>query len=213
VTISGQFVTVNWAAPVSGGAAVDYQLEAGSAPGASNIAVVHTVSPTLSTIAPPGLYYVRVRARNATGLGPASAEVVIDLTGSAPGGAPLLTFTVTPNPVPVAGVFPGCAGSPIALKTWVYTLRITNQGTASFTIASSSTRLTAPLLPAPIDIPVSAQDFALAFGSGVIPPQGSVEGPLCVAGAYDDATLVWTFVGVGGATFTTPVIQILRSPF
>jgi hypothetical protein len=84
VTLSGQFVTLNWAAPVSGGAVIDYQLEAGSAPGASNIAIVRTVAPTLSATAPPGIYYVRVRARNAAGLGPASPEVVIDVTGGAP---------------------------------------------------------------------------------------------------------------------------------
>ena len=34
VTLSGQFVTLKWAAPVSGGPVIDYQLEAGSAPGA-----------------------------------------------------------------------------------------------------------------------------------------------------------------------------------
>src|SRR5262245_34413425 len=126
VTKNGLFVTVSWTPAASGGAVIDYQLEAGSAPGASNVAIVLTAVPTLSAPAPPGIYYVRVRARNAAGLGPASPEVVIDLTGGAPAptGAPLLTFTVTPNPVPFAGVFPGCAGSPVANKTWVYTLRI-----------------------------------------------------------------------------------------
>jgi hypothetical protein len=110
VTLSGQFVTLNWAAPVSGGPVIDYQLEAGSAPGASNIDIVRTVAPTLSATAPPGIYYVRVRARNAAGLGPASPEVVIDVTGGgAPGvpGMPTVTLSgqfVTLNwAAPVSG--------------------------------------------------------------------------------------------------------------
>jgi hypothetical protein len=81
-TRNGLLVTLNWSVPVSGGAVTGYQVEAGSAPGASNLAVVSTLAPTLSATAPPGVYYVRVRGRNAAGLGPASPEVVIDVTGS-----------------------------------------------------------------------------------------------------------------------------------
>ena len=215
VTQNGSLVTVSWTPAASGGAVVDYQFEAGSAPGASNIAIVLTAIPTLSAPAPPGIYYVRVRARNASGLGPASVEVVINVTGGVPtpAGVPRLTFTVTPNPVPFTGVFPGCAGSPITNKTWVYTLRITNQGTGPFNIASFSGRVTSPLLPMPVDTPFPRENFALAFGASTIPPQGALEGPLCVAGNYDNATLAWTFVDVGGAAFTTPVIQFLRGPF
>jgi hypothetical protein len=96
VMLSGQFVTLNWAAPVSGGAVIDYQLEAGSAPGASNVAIARSVAPTFSATAPPGIYYVRVRARNAAGLGPASPEVVVDVTGgSAPGVPSMPTVTLS----------------------------------------------------------------------------------------------------------------------
>jgi hypothetical protein len=84
VTLNGQHVTLIWAAPASGAAIIDYQLEAGSAPGATDIAIVRTVLPTLSATAPPGIYYVRVRARNPAGLGPASPEVVIHVSGGAP---------------------------------------------------------------------------------------------------------------------------------
>jgi hypothetical protein len=75
-TKDGQFVTVNWAAPESGAPIIDYQLEAGSRSGASDIAVVRTVVPTVSATAPLGSYFVRVRARNTAGLGPASPELV-----------------------------------------------------------------------------------------------------------------------------------------
>jgi VHL beta domain len=85
VTLIGSFVTVSWTPPASGGAVIDYQFEAGSAPGASNLAIVFTAVPTLSATAPPGIYYVRVRGRNAAGLGPASPEIVITITG---GGTP-----------------------------------------------------------------------------------------------------------------------------
>jgi hypothetical protein len=213
VTVSGLLVTLIWAAPSSGGAVVDYLLEAGTAPGASNIAIIPVAGLAFSTTAPPGIYYVRVRARGPAGVGPPSADATINVTAGAPvpGGAPLLTFTITPNPVPLTGVFPGCAGSPFSNKTWVYTLRITNQGTAPFSIASFSTRVTSPLLPAPVDVP--GEDFAAAFGASTIPPQGALQGPLCVAGNYDNATQTWTFVDISGAVFTTPAIQFLRAPF
>jgi hypothetical protein len=128
-------------------------------------------------------------------------------------GSPQLTFTVTPNPVPFAGVFPGCANSPVASKTWVYTLRIANQGNGPFTIGSFSSRVTSPLLPGPVDTTYPPGQFTLAFGASTIPPKGAVESLLCVAGHFDDATLVWTFVDVAGASFATPVIRFLRSPF
>lgn len=123
-----------------------------------------------------------------------------------------LTFAATPNPVPFSGVFAGCAGSPVAAKTWNYTLRITNQGTAAFTIASFSSRVTGPSLgTSSVDTPYDAALFTAAFGGSTIPPQGTLTGPLCVAGQWDAATLTWTFVGTGGASFTAPAITFLPS--
>jgi hypothetical protein len=77
-TASGSSVTLTWNAPSSGGAVASYIIDAGTSPGASNLAVVDTGN-TLTTLAAsgvgPGTYYVRVRARNAFGSSVASNEV------------------------------------------------------------------------------------------------------------------------------------------
>ena len=59
--------------------ATSYILEAGSATGLANLAVFDTGSSATSfaTPAPQGTYYVRVRARNACGIGAASNEAVV----------------------------------------------------------------------------------------------------------------------------------------
>jgi hypothetical protein len=80
-TRNGLQVTVNWSAPLSGGAVSDYLVEVGSGPGLSNLLIVTTVATTVSGTAAPGIYYVRIKGRNAAGIGPASPELVIDLSG------------------------------------------------------------------------------------------------------------------------------------
>jgi hypothetical protein len=132
--------------------------------------------------------------------------------GSPAAPSPSLTFTVTPNPVPYSGLLAVCEGATSAIKTWVYTLRIQNTGNAGFVVSSFSGRVTSPLLPNPVDIPFDAGRFAAAFGTTTIAPQATVSSPLCVAGHYDSATLVWTIVGAsGGGTFTAPPIQFTPS--
>jgi hypothetical protein len=77
-TVVGNAVSIAWTPPTSGGTPSGYQLEAGYAPGAANAAVVQTTSPGLvAPGVPAATYYVRVRALNAAGLGPATADVVV----------------------------------------------------------------------------------------------------------------------------------------
>ena len=75
-TVSGSNVALSWG-PATG--AASYVLEAGSAPGASNLGQFPTASPGLAASAPPGIYYVRVRALSACGSGPASNEVIVTI--------------------------------------------------------------------------------------------------------------------------------------
>jgi hypothetical protein len=72
-------VTLTWHPPTAGGAPETYVIEAGDAPGLANIAVLDTgsASPSLVVNAPPGRYYVRVRARNGAGTSAPSEEVVL----------------------------------------------------------------------------------------------------------------------------------------
>jgi hypothetical protein len=75
VSQSGRYVLLGWAG-VSG--ATDYLVEVGSAAGGADI-LVAPVGPVTSvdTVAPPGVYFVRIRARNTCGAGPASNEVKV----------------------------------------------------------------------------------------------------------------------------------------
>jgi hypothetical protein len=64
-----------------------YVVEAGSFSGASNITVFDTGSAATSLTVnnvPPGTYFVRVRGKDAAGIGPASNEVTVVVGGSGP---------------------------------------------------------------------------------------------------------------------------------
>jgi hypothetical protein len=87
-----------WNAPTTGGVASGYVLEVGSATGRSDIASL-TLGPrtrfTYSAPIPPGVYFVRMRARNAASIGTASREVML-VTGGA---------LAPPDPPSNVGVF------------------------------------------------------------------------------------------------------------
>jgi hypothetical protein len=75
---SGSTVTFTWAPPSIGTGPFTYRLEAGTAPGLSNLANVSHPTTSLSAGGvPPGIYYLRVRAVGAGGVGPASNEVTV----------------------------------------------------------------------------------------------------------------------------------------
>jgi hypothetical protein len=71
---AGSLVTLLWDATPT---ASDYVVEVGSVPGASNLLVAPLAGSPVSTVAPPGTYYVRVRARNGCGAGSPSNEATI----------------------------------------------------------------------------------------------------------------------------------------
>ncbi len=74
--VSGRTVTLRWIAS-SFGPVTSYVLEAGTAPGLSNIAVFNTGSAATSLVVPgvpPGTYHLRLRAVNGQGASPPSFE-------------------------------------------------------------------------------------------------------------------------------------------
>ena len=81
--VTGTTVRLTWGPPAQGTPA-SYVIEAGSSAGASNVATFDTGNPatTLTTAAPLGTYYVRVRARRGGALGGPSNEVVVNVTGA-----------------------------------------------------------------------------------------------------------------------------------
>jgi predicted Zn-dependent protease len=87
---SGSSVTLSWRAPSSGSAPTTYIIEAGSSPGAANLAAFSTgnTSTTFSTTGVgAGVYYVRVRAANSAGTSAASADALLTVGGGC-GAAP-----------------------------------------------------------------------------------------------------------------------------
>jgi hypothetical protein len=75
---SGSTVTLQWAAPATGGTPTAYVLEVGSASGLANLGAFNVGQvTTLTTSAPPGQYYVRVRALNESGQSSPSNQIVV----------------------------------------------------------------------------------------------------------------------------------------
>ena len=74
VSVTGRIVTFDWGrAP----GATDYVVEVGSASGLANLLVVPITGVRVVSPALPGTYFVRLRGRNACGVGSASNEVVV----------------------------------------------------------------------------------------------------------------------------------------
>jgi hypothetical protein len=77
LALSGRTVTLQWSASSD---ATDYIVEAGSASGIADLYRASVgATPSLTVTAPPGRYFVRVRARNANGESAPSNEVVVDV--------------------------------------------------------------------------------------------------------------------------------------
>lgn len=89
--MSGGRLTLTWEAPATGGTASGYVVEAGSAAGLANIASLPVTGTSFSfDLVPPGYYFLRVRARSATGTSAPSNEVMIAVGGApSPPSAPL----------------------------------------------------------------------------------------------------------------------------
>lgn len=79
-TVAGSLVTLSWTAPVGGCSPSAYVVQAGSAPGLSDLAILNVGPATaLSVAAPAGRYYVRVVALNAFGGSVGSVEIVVNV--------------------------------------------------------------------------------------------------------------------------------------
>jgi hypothetical protein len=89
-------VSLSWSAPTIGRTPTGYVLFAGSGSGLSNLASFGTGSAATSfaASAPPGVYFVRVAASNACGVGPVSNEVNFTLGMNLPGAPQNLAWSV-----------------------------------------------------------------------------------------------------------------------
>lgn len=80
-SVEGNRAVLNWAAPPDGESVTTYIIEAGSTPGGNNQGtfVAPARSTTFQREAPPGIYYVRMFARNACGTSRASQELTVTI--------------------------------------------------------------------------------------------------------------------------------------
>jgi hypothetical protein len=95
-TVSGSTVTLAWTAPSGGCAPTTYGIEAGSASGKSDLAIVLTGNTSTSFVAngvSAGTYYVRVRAGNGSTVGSVSNEVIVTVGSTTTGGSLTGTWT------------------------------------------------------------------------------------------------------------------------
>ena len=74
-------VDLSWTMPRESPAVTSHVLEAGLAPGSAAVSInLGAVTSTRIPGVPPGRYYVRVRAVNASGTSVASNEVMVDVS-------------------------------------------------------------------------------------------------------------------------------------
>jgi glucose/arabinose dehydrogenase len=97
-SVAGSSVNISWTAPT--GSPTSYEVEAGSSPGATDVGRFAVTGTSLEAAGvPTGGYYVRVRARNAIGLGAATSDIAIAVGCSFPAAPTGFTSSVSGNTV------------------------------------------------------------------------------------------------------------------
>lgn len=211
-SVAGNVVTLTWTAPVSGDPPTSYVIEAGSAPGLANLAVIVIgAAPTFAGIAPNGTYYVRVKGRNASGTGPASNEIVVVVGGgggcTSPPSAPTnLGATTGGFSVTLAWTAPasGCAPTSYIIEAGS-TPGASNL--ANVDTGSTATSFGATAGPGTYYVRVRARnafgvsgpsnEFTLIVGGGPCTPPAA---PTGLAASVSGSTVTFTWNAVSGAT-------------
>jgi hypothetical protein len=189
-TVSGSSVTLTWNTLTGTSAPTAYVLEAGSSPGASDLAKMSTGSAAASFAASavaPGTYYLRVRAANACGVSPASNEVVV------------IIDTTIPPPVPPSvtgrwiGVAPGGmiadAGSNECPVEWDLEMDLTSSGTTVMGTATTRNRK--------VQFTSCSDVFGFVATYGV---NGTVGSGGAISFTFGTGTSAFTFNGTFSAT-------------
>ncbi len=208
-TATGGNVQITWSPPGSGGVATSYILEAGLSPG-TTLGTLPTTATSLSVPGVgPGTYYLRVRAVNAFGTGPASSEfaLIVGNGGSALPNAPTnltawmsegrLTMTWT---APATGQTPTSyvleAGSAVGLSN----LAVVELGTRSFTFDPIPSGFFFLRVRSKAGGLVSAPTVDVMINVGNVPAPPSPPQNFFINLSGSTATLNWTAPAIGTAT-------------
>ncbi len=108
--VAAGFVVLYWLPPANGGQPTHYVIEAGSGWGQADLGSVPTQTTATGVQiqgVPNGVYYVRIRAANAQGVGPASNEAVVTVGPAA---------DCVAAPTPPVGLTPTVQGSVVTLS-------------------------------------------------------------------------------------------------
>ncbi|MEP7116392.1 MAG: matrixin family metalloprotease [Acidobacteriota bacterium] len=143
-SVSGATVTLNWAPGAGGSAATSFQLQAGSAPGASNQAVLNLAATSL--VVPNvanGTYYVRIVAMNAAGPSAPTADqaVTVGPAVTRPGAPRSLTTAASPGFVNIAWQAPAGGAAP----TSYLILAGPTPGSSLYQVPASGTAIAGPV--------------------------------------------------------------------
>lgn len=146
--VSGTSVTLTWQAPNGPCPAMSYLIEAGSAPGMSNLASFSTGTTATSfstTGVSAGNYYVRVRSVNAAGASGPSSEVQFTIGGpcaNVPGAPTAFTSSVSGTTVVLSWVAPPGSVTSYVLEagstTGASNLVVTDTGNAATSLTATA---------------------------------------------------------------------------
>jgi hypothetical protein len=194
-------VTLNWTAPSGGSAPTFYMIEAGSAPGGSNLANIQWTGGTTFTaiVGGSGTFFVRVRSGNPVGVSVPSNEIVISVGGSTPPplpGAPSnLQISATGSTVTLTWLGPA-SGGPVTTYVIQAGSSSGSSNLANFETGSTATSFTATNVPAgTYFVRVRASNSA---GVGAASNEVAVllvGGPACAAPPGAPASLVSSVTG------------------
>jgi hypothetical protein len=194
-------VTLTWQAPASGGAPTGYVVEAGTAPGLSDLATVAVGQAlTFSTTGVAfGRYFVRVRAMNASGASSPSNEVVVTVGCAGPPGQPTTPVVSGSAPNIVLTWAPGSGPTPESYRVHAGTV----PGVYALgTFVAASAGLAATVAPGTYFVAVHAVNACGASalsGEAIViagaPPPG---GPTALTASVSGHTVTFTWTAASG---------------
>ena len=218
---SGSTVVLSWTAPASACTVTSYLIEAGASPGVWTLPPIETGSAATThtelSVA-PGSYNVRVRARNAFGLGDPSAEIegVVPCV-TAPGAPTSLSGSLTGNTVSLwwTAPSPACAATSYVVEAG------SSSGAANianFDTGSAATSVTVPNVPVgTYYVRVRARNAYGTSGpsneiSGAVQCMTAPDAPGGLSGSLNGASVTLGWTASGGCAATSYTVEAGTSP-